>query len=180
MDSPIFLPEDMHPGNTCFFTGHRFFSEKQLRKMYTPLVECILHMAEEGYLYFLNGGAMGFDLLCAETVALLRYEFQRDVRLVMALPCRDQTARWLYGKQKQKGLDTIRRYHNVKAKAQSVIYMTDFYTEGCMKERNRFMAEHSSRCIAYWSGVARGGTAQTVCLAEKAGMPVYNLYSPAD
>ena len=176
MESSILLPEDMHPGNTCFFTGHRFISESQLHRMYTPLVECILRMAKEGYLYFLNGGAMGFDLLSAGTVVLLRQEFHLDVRLVLALPCRDQTARWLYG---AGGLDNIRKYHEVKAQAHAVVYMTDFYREGCMRERNQFMADHAERCIAFWNGSCRGGTAQTVRIAEKMGIPVYNLYPAA-
>lgn len=172
----LVLPEDMRPDNTCFFTGHRFLSEKQKRCMYPSLVRCILHMAEEGYLYFCNGGAMGFDLFCARTVVLLRQEFKRDVRLVMALPCRDQTARWLYGKN---GLENIRLYHAVKANAQSVVYMTDFYRDGCMKERNQFMAEHSGRCIAYWNGSPKGGTAQTIRLTKQAGVPIWNVYPAA-
>lgn len=170
------LPEDMTPENTCFFTGHRFLSEEQKRHMYPSLVRCILHMAEEGYLYFCNGGAMGFDLFCARTVALLRQEFKRDVRLVMALPCRDQTARWLYG---QNGLDNIRLYHAVKANAQAVVYMHDFYRDGCMKERNQFMVTHSSRCIACWNGSPRGGTAQTIRLTKEAGLPIWNMYPAA-
>lgn len=172
--APGLLPEDMCPENTCFFTGHRFLSEKQLRSMYTPLVRSILQMAEDGYKYFLDGGAVGFDLLAARTVLLLRQEFQKDIRLVLALPCRDQTALWK--PEKKNGLENIRRYHEIKAQAQAVVYVTDFYTDGCMKERNRFMADHSTRCIAYWNGAARGGTAQTVRMAEQAGIPVRNVY----
>ncbi|MBQ8400339.1 MAG: DUF1273 family protein [Clostridia bacterium] len=167
------LPGDMRPENTCFFTGHRFLSEEQKRSMYPSLVRCILRMAEEGYRYFCNGGAIGFDLFSARTVALLRQDFDRDVRLVMALPCRDQTSRWLYGKD---GLDNIRLYRAVKTRAQAVVYMQDFYTDGCMRARNLYMVEHSSRCIAFWNGSIQGGTAQTVRLARKAGLPVYNVY----
>ena len=172
----LILPEDMRPDNTCFFTGHRFLSEEQKRFMYPSLVRCILHMAEEGYLYFCNGGAMGFDLFCARTVALLRQEFRRDVRLVMVLPCRDQTARWLYGKS---GPDNIRLYHAVKANAQAVVYMTDFYRDGCMKERNQYMVEHSGRCIACWNGSPKDGAAQTIRLTRQAGMPIWNVYPAA-
>lgn len=172
-DERVMLPEDMCPENTCFFTGHRFISEKQLRHMYTPLVRCILQMAEDGCRYFLDGGALGFDLLAARTAVLLRQEFQKDIRLVLALPCRDQTARWLQG---SGGLENIRRYHEIKAHAQAVVYVTDFYTDGCMRERNRFMVEHSARCIAFWNGSPKGGTAQTVRMAKDAGIPVWNLY----
>lgn len=174
MDSmPMVLPEDMTPANTCFFTGHRVLSGKQITDIYTSLVRGILQAAEDGYRYFISGGAMGFDLLAAETVVLLQQDFGRRICLVLALPCRDQTARWLYGR---KGLENIRRYHAIKAQAQSVLYLTDFYTDGCMQERNRFMVEHSSRCIACWNGSPRGGTAQTVRMAENAGIPIRNLH----
>ena len=167
------LPEDMRPENTCFFTGHRFLSEDQKKRMYPSLVRLILRMEEEGVRYFCNGGAMGFDLFSARTVVLLRQEFDRDVRLVMALPCRDQTARWLYGKN---GLENIRLYHGIKAHAQAVVYMRDFCTDGCMLERNRYMMEHSGQCIAFWNGSARGGTAHTVRITRAAGVPVWNVY----
>lgn len=170
------LPEDLRPDNACFFTGHRLISEKQLQCMYPVLVRTILQAAEDGYRYFLNGGAMGFDLLTARTVALLRHDFGRDIHLVLVLPCRDQTARWLYGK---RGLENIRQYHEIKAHAGAVVYMTDFYQDGCMKARNRFMADHAGRCIAFWNGTPRGGTYQTVHMAEKAGIPVWNLYPAA-
>lgn len=173
----MLLPEDMRPENTCFFTGHRFISEKQLKAVYTPLVRCILQMAEDGYRYFLNGGAMGFDLLAARTVVLLGQEFARDIRLVLALPCRDQTARWLYGR---KGLESVRQYHEVKSHADAVVYMTDFYTDGCMKARNRFMADHASRCITFWNGSPKGGTTQTVRMAKAAGIPIWNLHPAAE
>ena len=167
------LPEDMETGTACFFTGHRFLSPVQIKRMYPALVRGILQAAEEGCRYFISGGAMGFDLLAARTILLLRQEFRRDIHLVLALPCRNQTERWLYGK---RGMENIRQYSEIKALAGTVVYMQDFYTTGCMKVRNQYMADHAGRCIAFWSGTKRGGTYQTVRIAQKAGIPVWNLY----
>lgn len=170
------LPPDMCVENTCFFTGHRFLSEAQKRQVYPALVQCILQMSRDGILYFCDGGALGFDLLCAQTVALLRQSFQKDVRLILALPCRNQTDKWLhYGKE---GAESIRLYHTIKSHAAAVVYMRDLYEDGCMQERNQYMVDHSSRCITYWNGSYKGGTAQTVRMAKRAGLPVWNLYPP--
>jgi len=170
----LVLPADMVPDNTCFFTGHRFLPDGG-QPVYPSLVQCILDRAEEGCRYFLSGGALGFDLLTARTVLLLREKFGLDVRLVLALPCRNQTERWL--SRDGRETDSLRVYHAVKSGAGRVLYLSDLYYDGCMKVRNRFMVEHSTRCIAYWNGSARGGTAQTVRMAKDAAMPVYNLYT---
>jgi predicted Rossmann fold nucleotide-binding protein DprA/Smf involved in DNA uptake len=43
-----------------------------------------------------------------------------------------------------------------------------------MRSRNRFMADHSNRCIAYLSRM-QGGTLYTVNYALESGVPVENL-----
>lgn len=167
------LPPDMCIHNTCFFTGHRFISEAQKQMLYLPLTQCILQLAEEGIRYFCDGGAVGFDLYCAQTVLLLQRQY-RELQLVMTLPCRNQTDKWL--NHGEDGLENIRLYHFVKSQATAVVYIRDFYQPGCMQERNQFMVDHSCQCITYWNGSYRGGTAQTVRMAKRAGIPIWNLY----
>jgi len=169
------IPPEMEKTNTCFFTGHRILTCEDT--LYPHLVRSILRLAENGYRYFISGGALGFDLLAAQTVIALQTQYGKEVQLVLALPCRDQTARW---DTKQKlTMEALRTYHAVKQYAHGVVYMHDFYVDGCMRERNRFMVEHASRCIACWDGSFRGGTAQTVRMAQKEGVPVLNLYPAA-
>ncbi len=168
------LPNDMHIENTCFFTGHRFLSEEQKRLIYPALVQCILQMADDGIRYFCNGGAIGFDLFSAQTVALLQRSRPADIHLVMTLPCRNQTDKWL--NHGAAGAENIRLYHAVKSQAAAVVYIGDFYEPGCMQRRNQYMVDHSCRCITYWNGATNGGTAQTVRMAKRAGLPIWNLF----
>jgi len=57
------------------------------------------------------------------------------------------------------------------------IVLAPAYAEGCMLARNIFMVEHSSACIAYWSGAQMGGTAYTVRYAQRCGSRVYNIFN---
>jgi uncharacterized phage-like protein YoqJ len=166
-----------HRPLTVCLTGHRHIPAEHALLLPSLLEKKMLALIDRGAVEFRAGGAVGFDLLAARTVLLLRNDFDVDVRLVLALPCRNQTERWLGNDG--RGLQSLRIYHSVKAQADCTVYLADMYYDGCMKERNRFMVEHASRCIACWNGSARGGTAQTVRIAKEAGMPVYNLYSAA-
>ncbi len=169
------LPPEMKPENTCFFTGHRFFAAEKLPALYRLLVRCMLDRYEEGYRYFLNGGAIGFDLFAARAITVLRQDFAMDIHLILTLPCRDQTARW---SGFSGSTDYLRQYHEAKCQAEAVVYVRDFYEDGCMRERNQYMTDHSGGCIAFWNGSFKGGTAQTVRMAEQKGIPVWNLYPP--
>jgi len=169
----VLLPADMMRDNTCLFTGHRFLSAVQMQTVYPPLTGRLRMLASSGFRYYVNGGAMGFDLLAARAVTELA-EDGWDLRLVMVLPCRDQTARWNPARAGDR--EWLRLYHAMKERAYRVVYLYDFYTDGCMQARNRFMTEHSSRCIAYWDGFSKGGTAQTIRMVQQAGLTLYNLY----
>ena len=54
--------------------------------------------------------------------------------------------------------------------------MNDFYFEGCMRERNRYMVEHSSFCVACFDGSLKSGAGQTYRLAQKSGLKIYNCW----
>lgn len=55
--------------------------------------QTIRGLIESGVIYFGAGGAMGFDILAARTVLRLRGIFPA-IRLILVLPCRNQTAGW--------------------------------------------------------------------------------------
>jgi uncharacterized phage-like protein YoqJ len=63
----------------------------------------------------------------------------RNIRLIMALPCQNQDARWNH--------DQSELYHNLLAKADEVVHVSEEYHHGCMKKRNYYMVEHSAYCI---------------------------------
>ncbi len=154
--------------NTCFFTGHRTIPKDKIGEVARLTREQILLHADRGYEYFICGGAVGFDTIAAVQVEWVKAS-GRDIKLVLALPCRDQTALWT-------DTEMLRLYMKLKAAADEVIYVNDLFTEGCMKERNRFMVNASSACVAYFNGKWVSGTAQTLRMAKAENMTVTNLY----
>lgn len=153
---------------TCFFTGHRSYPQKNSSGLVSVLDRSIAEAADMGYENFICGGAVGFDTLAACRV-IVAAEAMPQIKLILALPCRDQTARW-------KKLYDISLYQRIKGLASEIIYVSDVYSEGCMHARNRMMADSSSRCIAYYNGSASGGTAYTVRYARESGLKLVNLY----
>ena len=153
---------------TLFFTGHRTINKRDADKLDALLDSAIGVFAARGFEYFITGGAVGFDTMAAEAVLRKKAEMP-CLRLYLALPCRDQTVKW-------SKIADLSRYKKILGAADEVVYIHDFYTEGCMHERNRFMADSSSVCIAYLSHM-NGGTAYTYRYAEKRGLTVVNLAS---
>lgn len=75
---------------TCCFTGHREIP-KGMYPMLTAELERKLHgLIQRGFQYFGAGGALGFDTLAAEAVLRLKEQYP-DIRLILVLPCPDQT-----------------------------------------------------------------------------------------
>lgn len=143
----------------CAVTGHRVlssdFSKEELRAALRAL-------AAAGVRTFLCGMALGFDLLCAEEVLLLREEL--PVRLVACIPCADQAAR--YPKSARE------RYERILDRCDERAVLHERYCDGCMFERNRYMVDRADLLLAYFTG-RQGGTKYTVGYAEKRGIPVY-------
>ncbi|MBE6598005.1 MAG: DUF1273 domain-containing protein [Ruminococcaceae bacterium] len=156
--------------NTCFFTGHRSIPESKINEVALRTREQIYHLTAQGYKHFICGGAVGFDTIAAVQVAKVKAG-GADIKLILALPCRDQTAVW-------KNTDMLRLYQKLKGVADEIVYISELFTEGCMKERNRFMVEHSTACITYFNGRRVGGTAQTVRMAKEKNITIFNVYSP--
>ncbi len=151
----------------CCFTGHRLLSKEERAMLRGRLRQEIEQLWEQGITTFLAGGALGFDTLAAQAVLSLREEGLPGLRLVLVLPCLGQESRW----NKQD----VQLYHSLLKQADEVIYTGDAYTENCMFVRNRYLVDHSSRCLCYLTKGGRGGTAYTVRCAKKQGLEIRNL-----
>ncbi|MBR7032143.1 MAG: DUF1273 family protein [Clostridia bacterium] len=153
---------------TCFFTGHRSVSSDSESALVAELDVVLRRLRFDGFTDFVCGGAVGFDTLAACRVAAAA---RRDpgFRLILVLPCRDQTAMW-------RKTGDIALYQKLKGLASEIVYVRDFFDDGVMLERNRMMADMSSLCVAYYDGRRSGGTAYTVRYSEKKGIPVVNLF----
>lgn len=152
---------------TVFFTGHRVIESSKLCELRRRLIFTIMSLADKGYDTFICGGAVGFDTEAAECVMKVR-KIRPRIRLLLFLPCRDQTARW-------KSVVSLERYKKILGAADDVCYITDFYDDDCMLRRNRFMADASSVCVAYMNK-PYGGTGYTVRYAEKGKAQIINLF----
>lgn len=150
---------------SCCFTGHRVIAPEHREVVAERIQTTIQQLAKVGVTCFIAGGARGFDTLAAETVLALREE-EPAIRLVLALPCKNQTRGWTAVERE--------RYQAVLKQADAVYYLAEDYDSGCMMRRNRFMVENSSHCIFYLTRM-QSGTYQTVKYAMEQGHTLHNI-----
>ena len=151
--------------SVCLFTGHR-----ELPEQTAPLAALLDEAIEKLWLQagvdtWLCGGAVGFDLLAGERVLALR-ETYPALRLHMVLPCRDQDKRY--------SPEDKARYAALLQRADKVEWLSPHYYRGCMLARDRVMVDRADSCVCYQTR-SEGGTAYTVGLAVKKGLPLYNI-----
>ena len=149
---------------TCCFTGHRTLYKPE-NEISAELDRLVAEMYERGFRNFCCGGAVGFDTLAEKAVLALR-EKHDDVRLVLILPCHEQTKKW-------KAAD-VAVYEEILTLADEVIYTSEHFTPFCMHVRNRRLIDESSVCIAYLV-TESGGTAYTVNYAEQQKIEIIYL-----
>ena len=78
---------------TVCFTGHRELPADDLPEISKHLEDALITLIEQGYHYFGAGGALGFDTLAAQSVLRLRERYPQ-IRLILVLPCLNQTRGW--------------------------------------------------------------------------------------
>lgn len=154
----------------CCFTGHRYIEKSKINDVKKRITSEIMKMADSGVTHFINGAALGFDMLCAECIIDIKRNFPslRDkIHLILYVPCTNHNERWT-------SMDKF-RYNIITCYADDIIYVTDSaYTADCMKKRNYRMVDDSACCIAYFTG-KRSGTMQTVNYAKKNNLTIVNI-----
>ncbi len=155
----------MDRSTTCCFTGHRKLPRGSVRYLIPRVTDGIQYLIDRGYRDFVVGGALGFDTVAARALICLKVTGY-EIGMHLMLPCRNQDANW---PEFDRGV-----YRNMIEQADSVQYVSEEYTPTCMMQRNQAMVDVSSACIAY---VARShsGAGQTMRMAQKAGLTVFNL-----
>ena len=150
---------------TCCFTGHRAIDLKDMHNIKKNLEQEIIHLVEQGVVYFGCGGAIGFDTLAALTVIDLKKKYNH-IKLILVLPCVDQDKFW---NEEEKAV-----YEYVKTEADKVRIISQTYYRGCMQKRNRHLVDNSRFCISYLRRTV-GGTAYTVGYAKRCGLNVIEI-----
>ena len=100
-----------------------------------------------------------------KTVLDMKKEYPQ-LRLILVLPCEDQTRGWQS--------EDIAVYEDIKRRSDKVVYVSREYTPNCMHRRNRHLVDHSGTCICYLTRDS-GGTAYTVDYARRKGLHVINI-----
>ena len=150
---------------TCCFTGHRSLSDEEKLEVAVRLRKIIADQIKDGVVFYGAGGALGFDTLAALTVLDMKKEYPQ-LRLVLVLPCENQTRGWRS--------EDIAVYEDIKRRSDKVVYVSREYTSDCMHRRNRHLVDHSGTCICYLTRRS-GGTAYTVDYAWRKGLRIINL-----
>lgn len=150
---------------TCCFTGHRSLSDEEKLEVAVHLRKIIADQIKDGVVFYGAGGALGFDTLAALTVLDMKKEYPQ-LRLVLVLPCENQTRGWRS--------EDIAVYEDIKRRSDKVVYVSREYTSDCMHRRNRHLVDHSGTCICYLTRRS-GGTAYTVDYARRKGLCIINL-----
>lgn len=160
---------------TCFFTGHRDVVghgaqdadvfRQALRTWLDAQVEAMVY---QGFSTFLCGGARGFDLLAAASVLQAKQLYHPGLRLILLLPCREQTRGW-----NERDLSL----HLAVLQRAEAFYLQETYDRSCMHRRNRLLVDLSITGIAYYDpGRQHSGTGMTVRYAQSRGTPL--LFMP--
>jgi len=156
--------------NICF-TGHRKIADASFEKVRKQLEKTIQQLITDGAENFYCGGALGWDTLCALTVLNIKNINSPHIRLNLVLPCSnaEQTMKW-------SAADKIIFYEIIN-KVDNTEYISQIYTNDCMRRRNARLVEHGECCVCYYDGkTTRSGTAQTVRMANAKGIPIINIY----
>lgn len=151
---------------TVCFTGHRNIERAHMLALPELLKAEIARQVKAGAVHFRAGGAIGFDTLAALCV-LEQKKLYPQIKLDLILPCRNQDAEWNESNRQA--------YRFVLQSADSVSYVRERYSQGCMLERDRRLVEGSDVCVAFLTK-SRGGTAYTAAYALKNGLEFVNLF----
>ena len=150
------------------FSGHRnvpFGKQKELKQR---LKSEIAKAYADGFRCFYCGMAMGFDLLAAEAALSLQSEL-RDLQVIAVVPFRGQSERW--------SIEAQAKYKTILGMVGDIVVLSERYYNGCLLRRNDYMVCRSSRLIAYYNGLNKGGTFYTVRKSSQSGLNIVNLYN---
>lgn len=150
---------------TCCFTGHRLINHSEYINIKRKVKKVIISLIKKGVMFYGAGGALGFDTIAAECVLELKEKYPQ-IKLILLLPCKDQTRGWYDS--------DVKRYNEILSRADKVVYTAEKYYDGCMLKRNRHLVNNSGYCICYLKK-NKGGTAYTVNYAKQKGLIIYNV-----
>jgi len=151
---------------TCCFTGHRKIKDKDFDVVMARTTEKIRELiARHGYRYFRVGGAIGYDMLAAEILFLVRDLEFPHIQVILDYPFDGFTDGW---DENQKN-----EYKKLLSQYDQVVCVSPMASAEAYLARDRHLVDNASFCISYCTRRS-GGTAYTIRYAEKNRIPIYN------
>lgn len=187
---PVYPAESIAPdrNRTVCITGHReknvppYGGNPLYRSLTLSAVKLMLYRyidmaAEQGYLNFISGLAVGTDLWAAEYIIKKR-KSNKNIRLIGAMPYLRHAER--FPADYRRLLAQVEKEADVLVTVNDdpdIVYGSPSAGENrsadLYRRRNYFMVDHSSAVIAFLSsGHSISGTAQTVNYARRTGCRV--------
>ena len=162
-------------GYKCCFTGYRpskfpfklSVNNEEYIKFENNLVKGILDLVNEGCNVFYSGMAMGFDIIAAETVLLLKKSnIIGDIKLISVLPFETQG----------DGFDDFwqKKFDFILENCDEKIVLSKDYFKGCYQVRNKYMVDNSDFVLTWFDGKS-GGTKNTIDYAVKNYRKIFNV-----
>ncbi len=158
----------------CCFTGYRPvkfpFSmdreDKEYKRFENTLIEEIISLIDQGCFVFYNGMAMGFDIIAAETVLLLKEAYPEfPIRLISVIPFKGQVDSFNDSWKE--------RYNYVLDNCDEKVILSENYFSGCYQKRNIYMVQNSDVVLTWYDGKS-GGTKNTLDYAASKGRYIIN------
>ena len=159
----------------CCFTGYRpakFPFELSVDnydyiEFENSLLESIIKLISENCCIFYTGMAMGFDIIAAESVLLLKKARpDLDIKLVCVIP---------FEAQGESYSDFWRKkYLDILKEADESIVLSHKYYSGCYQVRNKFMVDNCDYVLTWYDGKS-GGTKNTLDYASKKQRQIFNV-----
>lgn len=155
---------------TVCFSGHRPEKLPFNGDITYPEVKCLMSKLyleidksiKQGYTTFISGVAKGVDIWAAKYI-LEQKDTNPEIKLICAIPYEGYGSGWI-------GVDKW-DLNWIIYKADEIHYICDKYYPYCMKKRNEFMVENSSKLIAVVENY-NSGTGQTIRLAQKKNLDI--------
>ena len=151
----------INKAKTCAVTGHRKVS-KDIKK--ENVINALKTAILDGYDTFLVGMALGFDTVCFQVLEDLRKDYK--IRIIACVPCITQSYKF--------SLEQKEEYDRMIKSSDEVVLVSENYTKYCMKKRNDYMVNNSSRLICYLRQNF-GGTFYTVNKAKKENLKIIEI-----
>lgn len=159
---------------TVAFTGNRDLTtsdgsiDRNLENVIrTELYYLIESYYKQGKDTYINGAAVGFDMMAAEVVLELKKKYP-SIKLITAIPFMGQELK--YSK-----VDKKRYQHIIESSDSKVLIWEGGFSNIAYHKRNDYLIANSSTIIAYSNGVGKG-TKSTVEKAQKKGLEIINIF----